>query len=159
MTIATQVARDWNVVVADAELRKQIMRNALAKLNKRAASGAIRESHPPTPPKWGFEGVDKPTRRRRDGTVCEGRTFRARISLWDCANGEWIRLSRRGFASAEEAGYWYACTHVAFWGRLSRYAGEMTVEDYEVLVGITRKDDTTDETDQTDAIEQPVAIG
>ena len=127
MSFETQLATDWNRVVESKDLRRAIAREALKKSDMRAAGSAVRESHPPKEGQFGFVGVDKPNRRKD--------TYRARISLWDCPNGQWIRVSRTGFASPGEAGFWYACMHVAFWGSLSVHADEMTLEDYELLTG------------------------
>jgi len=125
MSFETQLANDWVVAVDCKETRKRIMREALEALTFRASAQAVREAHPPVEGKYGFVGVDKirPTARK----------FRARISLWDCTNGRWVRINRNGFDSAEEAGLWYVYVHIAFWGSLSVHADEVDVETYEAL--------------------------
>lgn len=125
MSFETQLANDWVVAIDCEATRVRIMRDALQAITFRASSQAVRQAHPPTEGKFGFVGVDK--------IQPNSRKFRARISLWDCADGRWVRIGKTGFSSAEEAGFWYVCAHIAFWGSLSVHADEVSVEVYETL--------------------------
>jgi hypothetical protein len=126
MSYDTQLENDWTVAIDCKATRERIMREALEAITFRASGQAVREAHPPTEGAYGFPGVDKWSPKAR--------TFRARISLWDCSQGRWVRINKNGFSSAAEAGFWYVCTHIAFWGSLSVHADEVSVEVYEALV-------------------------
>lgn len=124
--IEAQLARNWEHIVDNPAARFRIASDAIRHLNQRGPSHAVREPHPPQPGRYGFEGVDK--------IRSTSRTYRARISIWDCGSGKWVRISKTGFATPEEAGFWYACMHIAFWGSLSRYANEIDITEYESRV-------------------------
>lgn len=125
MSFETQLTNDWVVAIDCQATRERIMRDALAAITFRASAQSVREAHPPTEGAYGYTGVDKWSPKAR--------TFRARISLWDCSAGRWVRINKNGFASAAEAGLWYVYAHIAFWGSLSVHADEVSVEVYEAL--------------------------
>lgn len=72
--------------------------------------------------KTGYPGVDFPA---------GGKKYRARIRFMDSLSGRDVRLTLGRFDYAEDAGYAYAVAHVALWGALSPFAGEVTVAQIE----------------------------
>ena len=75
--------------------------------------------HPPVyANKTGYHGVD----------YVNGK-FRSRIRFSDALSGRDVRLTLGRFENVEDAGYAYAAAHVALWGGLSYFAGDVTCED------------------------------
>jgi len=72
--------------------------------------------------KTGYAGVDLPAGSRK---------YRARIRFMDSLSGQDVRITLGRFDYAEDAGYAYKVAHVALWGSLSVFVGEVTVEQIE----------------------------
>jgi hypothetical protein len=77
---------------------------------------------PPIPNKTGYEGVDLPAGSRK---------YRARIRFNDSLSGRAVLINLGRYDNAEDAGYAYKTAHVAVWGALSYFVGEVTVEMIE----------------------------
>jgi hypothetical protein len=74
--------------------------------------------------KTGYAGVDLPKGSRK---------YRARICFMDSLSGAYNRLTLGRFDDAEDAGYAYKVAHVALWGSLSCFVGEVTVAQIEAV--------------------------
>jgi hypothetical protein len=106
--------------------RLAMAHEVIQRLGARRAVEASLPIKPPTPSKWGFDGVDKITRNARN--------FRARIRFCDALSGGDVRVTLGSFPTAETAGRAYAMAHVRLWGSVSRYCGEITTEELLLLV-------------------------
>ena len=98
---------------------------AIDVIRRLGAARAVDGTHPTVPPipnKTGYEGVDLPAGSRK---------YRARSRFCDALSGNDCRILLGRFEDAEDAGYAYKCAHVALWGSLSYFVGEVTVAEIE----------------------------
>ena len=110
----------------------------IKKLGAARAKDGTHPTVPPIPNKTGYEGVDLPAGRNK---------FRARIRFSDSLSGADTRITLGSFEYAADAGYAYKVAHVALWGSLSYFVGEVTVEQIAAakaagLVSDGREDST-----------------
>jgi len=106
--------------------RLQIANDVIAKIGTSRAKYGTTPPHPPEEPKWGFDGVDRMKRKRRNGSTTWGK-FRARIRFCESAEGKDCRVTLGMYDNAEEAGFAYREAHIAVWGSLSYFVQEVTL--------------------------------
>ncbi len=111
--------------------RLKVANDVIATIGRSRCKYGTKPPHPPETWKWGFEGVDriKRTRKDSDGNIISETwgKYRARIRFCDAASGKDDRKTIGYYKKAEDAGRAYREAHLLYWGALSHFIKEVTL--------------------------------
>ncbi len=97
--------------------REQLAQDVIRRLGVRRAAMGCKPVPTPTPNPTGYDGVDR---------LPHG-LYRARIRQCEAATGHDTRVTLGKFGTAREAGGAYKTAHIAQWGSLSYFTGELVL--------------------------------